>query len=100
LNFFDDDTSPAFDRFHITQVFRVNGAFPWYSGGADLRYVSRRLGKLLFRKMHTRSQVFAEWMARVRAEQRWPGGLVELRTEPVGRGGSARKNYQAVKNSG
>ena len=44
LDLFDNDTSPAFDRFHITQVFRVNGAFPWYSGGAELQYVSRRLG--------------------------------------------------------
>ena len=41
LDFFDNDTSPAFDRFHITQVFRVNRAFPWYSEGADFRCVSR-----------------------------------------------------------
>jgi hypothetical protein len=43
LDFFDDDTFPAFDRFHITQVFQVNGAFPWYSGGVNLRYVLRKL---------------------------------------------------------
>jgi hypothetical protein len=31
LNFFDHDASAAFDRFHITQIFGVNVAFPWYS---------------------------------------------------------------------
>ena len=44
LNFFDDDTFAAFDRFHITLMFLVNRAFPWYSGDAHFRYVSRRLG--------------------------------------------------------
>ena len=31
LNFFDDDALSAFYRFHITQIFRCNFAFPWYS---------------------------------------------------------------------
>jgi hypothetical protein len=37
LDFFDNDASPAFDRFHITQVFRVKFTFLWYSGGPRFR---------------------------------------------------------------
>ena len=28
FNFFDNDTLPAFNRFHITQIFRFNVSFP------------------------------------------------------------------------
>ena len=31
LNFFDNDAFAAFNRFHITQIFRCNVTIPWYS---------------------------------------------------------------------
>ena len=31
LYFFDYDASAAFNRFHITLIFRCNFRFPWYS---------------------------------------------------------------------
>lgn len=31
LDLFDDDASPAFNRFHITQILRFDFAFPWYA---------------------------------------------------------------------
>jgi len=31
LNLFDNNASPAFNRFHITQILRFDFAFPWYA---------------------------------------------------------------------
>ena len=47
LDFFDNDASPAFNRFHITQVFRVRSTFLWYPEVRAFPCVSRKLKVML-----------------------------------------------------
>jgi hypothetical protein len=66
LNFFDNDAFPAFNRFHITQIFRFNFAFPWYSCSPHVMCVYIKLKETAIKKMHTEAQTFAGCVGELR----------------------------------